>query len=391
MYVPTTGPLICPHCSGNKVVGYGVKKGQIFYDVPKRGKPTIAAIDRHRYRCNSCHKTFLERLPGLDDRRNVSLRLISFIEKHSLQRSYLSVAHEVGLSEGTVRNIFHDFLVRLEAGFHPSTPEVLSFDTITLIKKPRYFATNFRRHGIVSFLPDTGSGTLAAYLEQLSDKDQVKTVIMDINPAGRELVRHFLPTVQIIVNPAHLINTILRILQDMRKTLRQRLKAKELRLLAHDKDIIEKRFDELTVEDKERLKSWEKSFKKFVLAYWRKEELRVILQMGDKEEAMKIFLDWQQNVLADGISEYLPVIDTVFEWREEIFAWIDLHAPRKDEHYGFVAKLEATIEGKMDRGYSFEAVKARLLKSKESRPGWGINLRKIQWEMATEDTHLTMF
>jgi len=375
MYTPSTGPLVCPHCSATKIVGFGAKKGQIFIDLPHDGKPTFVSIDRKRYRCKGCGKTFLERLDGIDERRNLSLRLISYIQRLSVLKPFQSIANEVGVTEGTVRNIFNEYLAQLEGNLDLPAPDILSIDEITVIGKPRYLASDFRRGVIVGIMEGKDRTTITAALQRLSNPDRVKTVIMDINPECRGAVEELFPQAKIVVNPAYIINTVLRFLEAMRKATRKGLPAKDSRLLAHDRELIVKLHRALTDQDKEQLAKWEERFKKLAAGYWRKEELRAILDGGDREQAMESFLFWQNNVLADSLTEYLPVIDSIFEWREQVFGWIDLPFTNKNDHYKRISALESTIEKGM-RGYSFDAVKARLLAGKAMQHGFGISIYK---------------
>lgn len=56
MYITTTGKLICPHCSGEKIVSNGAKKDLISFDLPAHGAPYYVATDRQRYLCISMQK-----------------------------------------------------------------------------------------------------------------------------------------------------------------------------------------------------------------------------------------------------------------------------------------------------------------------------------------------
>jgi transposase len=383
-YIPTTGKLICPHCSGEKIVSNGAKKDQIFVDLPAHGAPSYVAIDRQRYRCTSCKKTFLEKLEGIDDRRNISLRLIAYIEKQSLNRSYLSVAREVGLSEGTIRRIFSEYFASLEANFRPRTPDYLSFDLINLIGKTRYLPCNFKFNGIVGFLEDTSKEALEAYLKNLEEKWRVKIVVIDMNPVCRELVRTYLPGAKIVVNPGHILNTVLQILENMRKELRKSLSPKELRLLANDRLIIQTWENDLTEKDKVSIRLWKQHFNRFATAYLRKEELRKLFWMDNKKAAMDVFLNWQKNVLADGITEYMPVIDSIFEWQEEVTGWFEFNPSIKNKHYGFVEGMETAINTRLERGYSYDAIKARMLTVKRIHPERGIFLGAVKWSIDKE-------
>lgn len=379
--------LTCPHCSSQDIVGNGVKYDQIFVDIPYQNQPAHIPLDhRQRYRCKSCKKTFWQKIEGIDERRNISLRCIAFIEKEAMDRSFLSVSRDVGLSEGTIRRIFCEYVARLEAAFHPKTPEVLSFDRINLIGKPHYFVTNFKTNGIIGFLDDTSKTAVETYLRKLENKGHIKKVVMDMNPELRGLVQDYLPDAKIVINPGHILTQTLQILENIRKETRKGLNAKDLRLLTNDKLIIRKSLDDLTGREKESFELWKQRFEKLALAYWHKEELRQFFQMDDsRKAAADIFERWQKNVLAEGLDEYFPVINSIFEWGDEVLTWFDSKHSGKGKHYGIVADMEKAINQRLKRGYSYEAIKARILSVKRVYPEDGISPGAVRWDIIKDN------
>lgn len=84
-------------------------------DLPIHGKRVELLIKRQRYRCRDCNRTFWEHLNHtIDEKRNCTRRLLSYIEKQSLNRTFVSISEEVGLHERTIRNIFRDYINRLK-------------------------------------------------------------------------------------------------------------------------------------------------------------------------------------------------------------------------------------------------------------------------------------
>lgn len=108
-------PPQCPHCGHSKLVGFGMRDGVIM-DIPIRGKPVHIMLKRQRYRCQACRRVFLEPIPHRDDKRRMTRRLVRYIEQESHYRTFSSVAESVGVDEKTVRNIFHAYCDRTEAG-----------------------------------------------------------------------------------------------------------------------------------------------------------------------------------------------------------------------------------------------------------------------------------
>lgn len=98
----------CPYCQSKHIQRFGSKR-QGFKDIPTKGKRTEILIDRQRYRCKECHRTFSEVLSHMADRRSMTTRLVDYIQTLSrTHRSHVRIAAEVGISERTVRNVLRD-------------------------------------------------------------------------------------------------------------------------------------------------------------------------------------------------------------------------------------------------------------------------------------------
>jgi transposase-like protein len=82
-------------------------------------------VDRKRYLCVECGKTFMEPLPDLDEKRSVTKRLLEYIQEMAVSETFKSLADESGISEATVRRIFHDYFTERLKGYRPETPRVL--------------------------------------------------------------------------------------------------------------------------------------------------------------------------------------------------------------------------------------------------------------------------
>ncbi len=98
----------CPSC-GEPSYHHG-SRIQAYTDRPMHGKRVNLLVDRQRYRCTGCGKTFGETLPEIDPVRLMTQRLRAYIEQESLKRSFVSIADDVGIHEKTVRRIFRDYL-----------------------------------------------------------------------------------------------------------------------------------------------------------------------------------------------------------------------------------------------------------------------------------------
>lgn len=117
-----TEQLGCSHCHSLKVQRWGARE-ILFKDLPMHGKRVGMYVHARRMRCGECGRTFQENLPALAEKRLVTQRLVRWIGQQSPKRPFKSIAEEVGVDEGTVRNIFRDYVKELEAQFEVETPK----------------------------------------------------------------------------------------------------------------------------------------------------------------------------------------------------------------------------------------------------------------------------
>lgn len=113
------------HCNHPEFVGFG-RQVQVITDIPINDKQTNITLNRRRYRCRSCRKTFLEPAPHRDEKRNMTHRLVQYIQRESQRRTFTGIAREVGVTEKTIRNIFNDYcaISKLQRGHINTSTEV---------------------------------------------------------------------------------------------------------------------------------------------------------------------------------------------------------------------------------------------------------------------------
>ncbi len=106
--------LACPHCHATKISRNGTRPA-FFRDVPMHGdKRVLIEVERQRYICNDCRKSFTQVLPDISETRDATNRLIEYIGKRSTHLSFAQVADEVGVAENMVKDVFVEYAVGLE-------------------------------------------------------------------------------------------------------------------------------------------------------------------------------------------------------------------------------------------------------------------------------------
>jgi transposase len=114
----------CPNCGSNDHVGHGSVIVTVM-DVPDKtpestpastsaSTPISLLIDRRRARCTGCGRTFSEPLPHIAPNRAMTARLVAWILREAMRRSYVSIAKDIGVTEGNVRSVFTSYLDGLD-------------------------------------------------------------------------------------------------------------------------------------------------------------------------------------------------------------------------------------------------------------------------------------
>lgn len=216
-------PTACPHCKQKPVLYRHGNREHVCMDLPIHGKRVGLLIKRQRYNCRSCNQTFWERLDHtINKKRNCTNRLLSFIEKQSLKRTFASISEDVGLNEKTIRNIFRDYINHLEKTFCFETPNWLGIDEIHIIK-PRCVFTNIEERTLLNILPNRNKDTVIGYLSRLPDKGRIQYVTMDMWQPYKDAVKAALPKATIIVDKFHIVRMANQALETIRKQLREAL------------------------------------------------------------------------------------------------------------------------------------------------------------------------
>jgi transposase len=227
------------------------KRNQLFLDLPMHGKRVGIYVERQRYRCTNCRHTMLQPLPHMDEKHQMTKRLIAHIGEASLRRTFISIAEECGLDERTVRTVFHEHVGHLDETTVFATPKWLGIDELTLLRHPRCIMTNLEERTIIALLKNRSQATVSQYLHDLHRRGRVEIVAMDMWEPYRSAAQWALHRPRIIVDKFHVVRMANQGLETIRRQLRQTLPDRQRRTLMHDRFILLRRHEALT--DKDRL------------------------------------------------------------------------------------------------------------------------------------------
>ena len=351
-------PFACPACGCKpNLYRFGMKK-QLLMDLPIRAKRVGITLQRQRYRCRECGVTFLEPLADMDEKRLATKRLVSYIEKQSLKRTFASIAEDVGLDEKTIRNIFRDYVTHLEKSVRFLTPKWMGIDEIHLIRQSRCIITNVNAQTVIDILPNRNKDAVSRYLASLPDRHTVHFVTMDMWDPYRDAVRTVLPQVIIVVDKFHVLRLANYCLETARKEHRADLTAKQRRRLMHDRFILLKRRADLTMQESLVLEAWINAYPVLAAAYEAKEAFYAIWDSKTRQEAETKYAAWQVGLPKEIRAAYKPLTTAVRNWHREIFAYFD---HRITNAYTESLNNLVRVINRMGRGYSFDALRAKIL------------------------------
>lgn len=351
----------CPACQGTHCVGYG-RSELLVHDLPMRGKRVGLYMDVRRFKCRDCGKTFMESLSGVDGKRRMTERLPRWIGPRSLHYTFTSVAEEIGVSEGTIRNIAHAYIDALEQDHHFEAPEWMGIDEIHLLRRPRAVITNLRQNTIIDLLPDRDKRSILRYLTALKHKDRIRTVAMDMWRPYRDAVLEVLPDVSVVVDKFHVLRMANQSMDELRRSLYRSQDADCLRRRATGvkKDAYLFRKREKDLDDSERLilDGWLQNIPELAEAWRLKEGFYAIYDATTKADASQRYGDWAASVPQECQGAFQPMLTAWKNWEPYILAYFDQQVTN-----AFTESLNSLIRvvNRMGRGYSFEVLRAKIL------------------------------
>lgn len=357
--VASPPPSYCPKCGTVANLYKHGKKQQLFFDLPMHAKRVGIFVKRQRYKCRECNETFFEYLPDMDANRSVTNRLKDWIQEASLEKTFTSVADDIGVDEKTVRNIFNDYVAELEAQTDFRTPKWLGIDEVHLLKNYRCVITDVENKSVIDILRKRNKDTVISYLSKLQDIDNIELVAMHMWNPYKSAVNSVIPHAKIVIDKFHVVKLANEALEKIRKANRQNVSTKERRQLMRDRYVLLSRRKDLNnFDDQIKLQVWTDKFPLLGQAYELKEQFFDIYEAESIKEAYKLYQNWLLNVPKELIAYFDDLIKAMNNWEEEVFNYFNY--PITNAYTESLNRLIKTMNH-VGRGYSFEALRAKIL------------------------------
>lgn len=359
----------CAHCHKYGVVGFG-RREQVVKDLPRLGKRSSIYVETRRWRCKHCGKTFYDELPHVDEKRRMTDRLVQWIGEQAVRRTYSSIADEVGVTEGTIRLVFSEYVEAKYSKMNFATPRWLGIDEIYLIK-PRCVLTNVEKLTAFDILSNRNKTTVADRLWRLPDRSSVELVTIDMWRPYRDAARDILPEATVVVDKFHVVRLLNAASETVRKALRSSLTKHQRRGLVNDRFLMLKRKNRLSAQEQMMLSGWLENYPELAMAYEVKEAGYRIYDAKTPEQAQNAFVEWRAFVPQEMKGAFGDFERAWKNWQDEILNYFDFRVTN-----AYTESLNNLIRStnRIGRGYSFEALRAKVLlsegpeKARQARP-----------------------
>ena len=247
-YIPEYCPK-CGTCYDEKIEKHGFKKSLI--KVTSVSKlTTYLSLNKQRYYCNHCNKTFTCTTNVVNYGCNISNNT-----KHSIavdltkKRSEKDIAIDNKVSPNTVERIIDSYYELDNKVYKNTLPQVLSFDEFKSVKSAdgamSFHICNAKNGKTIDIVEDRRLNSLIKYFSRYSRSSRmnVKYIVIDMYAPYISLIKMMFPNAQIVIDKFHLIQLISRALNKTRIRVMKINKDNYNKLKNYWKNILKSRFE----------------------------------------------------------------------------------------------------------------------------------------------------
>jgi hypothetical protein len=174
----------------------------------------------------------------------------------------------------------------------------------------------------------------------------------------RDACAAVIPQARLVVDKFHVIKMANEAVEKVRKGLRDRLTIKEKRGLMHDRYVLLKREHDLTDKDSLLLSGWIKNYAELGVAYRLKEDFYKIYDCTSPDEAQGAYLEWKSKITPEVEFAFHDLTRAWDNWKPWILEYFN--HPVTNAYTESLNNL-IRVMNRLGRGYSFEALRAKIL------------------------------
>lgn len=318
--------LKCSSCKSKDVIKKGSKERD-FRAPPVGKKHIVIRACLQRLKCKSCGKLLQEEIGFADSKKSYTKVFKRYVNDLCRLMTMKDVSKLCGVSWDTIKRIEQSYLSK-----HFSKPKLkhvkyIAIDEFAFRKGHKYMTVVMDlESGRVLFVGDGKSAaTLQPFWKRVRCSGaKIEAVAIDMWPAFIDAVMTNIPKAQIVFDRFHIAKMINDGLSLLRRQLyRDETIANKRSILKGSRWLLLKNDDNLNNEKKEREKLEQilRINEPLSIAYYLKEELRLLWNQDSIEEAKSFLGKWVAKAYASGIFILRKLANSLLAHRSGIFAW----------------------------------------------------------------------
>jgi transposase len=359
-----TAPPTCPRCNNPpEALHLNGTLVQSVIDEQLHNRLVRIHFVRQRYLC-PCGRSLLQPLAGTVEGRAITERAAIHLARQAIVNSFEFVAATEGISPKMVKELFADFISRLDAARMIEFPEVLGIDGVCVgrrkNKRSYCLLTDISNHYVLELLGKTTEIELVRFLKQLPKPENLKVIVIDMSKGFLCVIQKLFPYVPVVIDPYH----VLRMLNDAITSV-VRTKQMHLSRAEHDelmrggnRFLLLKRRFELTKDEKDQLALWFERVPQFKRAYDLKEEVYDLWRCTERHDAEALYEAWLKKVPADLDRHFSKFTGAIRRWRPHIFNYFE---HKFTNAYTESKNRDIKTLHRQGRRTSFSVLRAKLL------------------------------
>ena len=320
--------LRCSAC-GSRDVGSRGHVERRFKSLPIGGKPVSIVFPVPRIACSACGALRQVEIGFADRRRSYTRPFERYALDLLRHMTIQDVAEHLNVGWDLVKNIQKRDLARRFARPKLKHLRQIAIDEISIGKGHRYLTVVLDlKSGAVVFVGDgKGADALIPFWRRVRRSGaRIEAVAIDMSPAYIEAVCTQLPDAAIVFDHFHVIKLFNEKLSDLRRDLyREATDQLHKDVLKGTRWLLLKNPDNLNPDRKEteRLREALRLNQPLAMAYYMKEELRLLWGQPDKATAEAFLADWIKRATLSGVRMLMKFAKTLATHRTGILAYYD--------------------------------------------------------------------
>lgn len=325
-----TKNAVCSQC-GNKSEHLHQNQRCLVKDLPMGDKEVILNLNRRRFKCKICRKTFNEKLDFVGARRTYTHRYAENIVQQLISSNVSSVARNNGLTDEEVNSMLEDVAKKVMP-IDVSNLRRLGIDEISLVKGQGKFIVvlvDLDTGKLIGLIKERKQIEIEKFMKKWGEEvlEKIEEVSIDMTGNYKNLVNKICPNVVVTVDRFHITKAIHEELNQARiaekKTaleLNVESREKIFNSLKGNKFTILKAENKLTEKQKEKLDKIREASPLIGIMHSLKEEFHHLFDESEHlGEGMLGLIDW----LKKAEPYYQKSVKTIKRWFGEIVGYFE--------------------------------------------------------------------